>query len=130
MKPDIDMQAAMAFDAAYEAALGGLAEDATEPARTELAWTNAFRSAQLVSTPAEDLGNLAGQFGSRKISSDGQRLNYQRGGRAAWVMLGPVDGAYYFVESDRMRVRFSRTGSGAVELIEEFVDGFSRGFTR
>jgi hypothetical protein len=130
VSPDIDVDPADAFDFAYDQALEQMAQTADEPALTELTWTNAYRSALTVPTPTADLAELPGAYGARAILADSRRLLYRRGKRAPWTMLGPVDGAYYFVESDRMRVRFRRTGEAATELIEEFVDGFSRGFAR
>jgi retinol-binding protein 3 len=123
--PDVQVQAAEAFDRAYRMAVEKLAAKAADPMqKAQYEWIISGLDAKANPAQVEEmvLKTYAGVYGERKVTFENGALFYQRTGPK--FRLKPMTRTLFAVEGlDDFRVEFTVKDGQAVELVGLYDDG-------
>ncbi len=127
VKPDLEVPAGLALEAAHSLAVETLLEGETRPERRfRLEWVIRELEARRhpIALDAEAAREYTGEFGLRQISLVDGELYYQRRHRARY-RLQPLGEDWFRIEGlDYFRIRFEREESGRVKtLVGVYDDG-------
>jgi len=114
VEPDIAVPASDALNVAMRDALNGLIEAAGTPERrTELEWARETVGVETGADP-ETYGDLAGEYGERRIFARDGALYLQRGDRPSFKLLPLGEERFALEGLEGMRVIVERSDGGAV----------------
>lgn len=127
VEPDEKVPAKDAYNVAYKEALQKIESNATDPqAKAEAAWAETAVDVQMhpVSVTQQDMDRLAGNYGTRHVSVDGNQLFLQLGDGPQMKLVAMSPNTFSVDGADAPRLKFATDNSGKTEkLIEMFPDG-------
>ncbi len=127
VQPDIEIPSVDALEQAQILALESLLEQGASPiAQLEREWALEAlqRARNPISLKTDQLAELVGIYGNRKIAEASERLTYQRADRRTYFMV-PLGADRFLAEGkDGFRIRFERDSAGTViRMVDMWSDG-------